>query len=530
MMNLPVIPAPSSVVTGNDSFRLPAELDIAFADPRLAAAASLIRNETAHVVRTAAGASFVVTLELVSSDSELAALPATAGVRADVAGAIDERYGLEVSVAGIRIWGLTPEGVFRGASTAVQMIAAATGVELQSVRILDNPRFAWRGLSLDVARTFFSTTEVKSIIDMMTRYKFNVLHLHLSDDQGWRLEIEGWPRLTEVGGAGAAAGRPGGFYSVQEYTDLVQYASDRFVTVVPELDMPGHSTATFVAYPELAQEGWQPPTAENPVAMGYFDPANEGTWQFVADVFGSLAKLTPGEYIHLGGDEAFGMPADKHAEFITKAIEVARSMGKKVVGWQEAARGDVACDTIVENWIDPVEIRETMDSPEVAAMLPAEMIDAMKAVFAEAGHDVEKALAKGAWVLLAPNSGCYLDRKYSEASADPSQVAATARLGMPFYKPKTVRDSYEWTPDQVDVQGQTDRIAGVEAAIWCETIENFDDLTFMLLPRLPGIAERAWSQASEDAWDAYSQRLALHAEMWRRNGWNYFKSELVKWD
>lgn len=533
MLNNSLIPSPTSVVAGESSFSLPAAGVISYSNAVLQSTARYLAAElaptfVAQLEEGATGSSNVISLEIVAVDTELSSMPNAVGVQAGGEAQQTEAYGLEVTERGIRIWAQTEAGIFYGVVSLIVMVQSSDNGRLNCLRIVDNPRFAWRGFSLDVARTFFTVDQVKSVIDMIARYKFNVLHMHLSDDQGWRLEIAGWPNLTAIGGQGAAAGRAGGFYTETDFAEIVAHAVARKITLVPELDMPGHLTAAFMSYPELANDGWQPPSAENPFSIGYLDPAKPLTWQFVSDVFASVAALTPGAYLHLGGDEAFGMPIDLHAAFVTRAIAEAEKVGKKIIGWQEIARGQVNANTVVEHWIDPVEVASMMDSEELAAMIPPAMLEPMKAIFAEAVHDVRRGVDQGAWVLLAPTSGLYLDRKYSEASTSHSQAETAARVGLPFYKPKTVRETFEWLPEDVDMHGASDRIAGIEAVIWCETVADISDLQFLILPRLPGIAERAWSRNALP-WAEHKKSLAAHSRIWRRADWNYFESELIDW-
>jgi hexosaminidase len=343
--------------------------------------------------------------------------------------------------------------------------------------------------------------------------------------------IAGWPALTEVGGAGAVGDRPGGSYTVDELAKIIAYARNRFVTVVPEIDMPGHTQAVFRSYPELAPADLPEPVG--PIAIGTLDPDRDVTWRFVRDVLTEVAALFPDtRYLHIGADEAFGMADEAHAAFVAKAIEIARSLGRQVVGWQEAARADVGPDEIIQYWIEAAEMKAALESGMLAQILPEPMADIVTATMAKAEHDVDLAAAKGAAVLLSPTSHLYLDRPYAEPSADPDDEALRARLGLPFYPAKTVEQSYDWEPQAAlaaAVSAGVPTAAGVEAAIWCETVTSGQDLEFLLLPRLAGVAERAWSPAGVGTWDEYRDRLAIQSTAWTRREWTWFRSSAVTW-
>ncbi|MFE4703488.1 family 20 glycosylhydrolase [Streptomyces sp. NPDC056738] len=479
-----------------------------------------------------------IRVELITSGpaaEQLAALPEPGGVRADNGDPTAERYGLEASDTHARVWATTPEGVHRGLTSLRQLLTAGLRpdgtAELLPLRVLDTPRYAWRGLSLDVARTFHDADQVLRVLDILSLHKLNVLHLHLTDDQGWRVPITNWPALTEVGGADALGDRPGGWYTAEDIDHIVTHARQRHITVVPEIDMPGHCQAVFRSYPELAPDTGE--VVPGPVPVGNLAPHREITWRFVEDVLTDVARLFPDSaYLHLGGDEAFGMPDEAHAAFLDRARVIARSLGRHVVGWQETARSAVGPEEVVQYWIDAAEMREALDSGVLAQMIPAEMAAIVAETMAKAEHDIDLAAAKGANVLLSPTSHLYLDRPYAEPCADADGEVRRARVGLPVYPPKTIEQIYDWDPDSALANAATDGealAAGVEAAIWCETVTSGTDLEFLLLPRLAGIAERAWSPSGTGKWDDYRGRLAVQSTAWHRRNWTWFASTLVDW-
>ncbi|MFE1292755.1 family 20 glycosylhydrolase [Streptomyces sp. NPDC058751] len=486
-----------------------------------------------------------IQVELITSGpaaEELAALPEPGGLRADNGDPTAERYGLEVSGAHARVWAATPEGVHRGLTSLRQLLTAGLQpdgtAQLPPLRVLDTPRYAWRGLSLDVARTFHDADQVLRVLDILSLHKLNVLHLHLTDDQGWRVPITNWPALTEVGGTGALGDRPGGWYTAEDIDRIVTHARQRHITVVPEIDMPGHCQAVFRSYPELAPATGNavpdpdPASVPVPVPVGNLAPHREITWRFVEDVLTDVARLFPDSaYLHLGGDEAFGMPDEAHIAFVDRARHIARSLGRHVVGWQETARSAVGPQEVVQYWIDAAEMREALDSGALAQMMPAETAAIVAATMAKAEHDIDRAADKGASILLSPTSHLYLDRPYAEPGADADDEARRARVGLPVYPPKTVEQIYDWAPDSA-LAAATDReaaVAGVEAALWCETVTSGEDLEFLLLPRLAGIAERAWSPSGAGTWDDYRGRLAVQSAAWHRRNWTWFASTLIDW-
>lgn len=434
-----------------------------------------------------------------------------------------EGYGLVVDGAGGgTVTAGDAEGLFRGAVTFAQLLRRdddGGGFTVPRVRIADGPAFAWRGLSLDVVRRFFTVDQVKRVVDLLALYKFNVLHLHLTDSQAWRLEIGAWPRLTDPETwpgrqTNADEGvRP--YYTADDFREIVAYAEARFVTVVPELDMPGHVLAAVRAYPEL-----QGPDEPVHKLLAYLHPRGDATFRFVEDVLGEVAALTPGPFLHIGGDEAFGMPDELYREFVARALEIGRATGKRVVAWQEAARsGALTPADLAQEWVGA---GDEFDADAARERIPPEyhaLVDEMAAAFAESGRDVPAAVAAGTPVLASASSVMYLDRRYAEDSRDAAQTARRTRVGHESYEPRTCRELFDWTPGTLTEIPDGADVAGVEAAIWCETVEGFDDLAFLILPRLPGIAEKAWTPARTE-WDGYRARLASHPAWWEALGWH----------
>jgi hexosaminidase len=327
-------------------------------------------------------------------------------------------------------------------------------------------RFEWRGVMLDVARHFFGPDDVKRFVDTISRFGFNVLHLHLTDDQGWRLEIRSWPRLAKIGGAGEVGGGPGGWYSQEQYAALVEYATARGVVVVPEIDLPGHVNAALVAYPELAPQGYEPkPYTGTDVGFSSLDLTSGRVREFVDDVIGELAELTPGEHVHIGGDEALATPHDEYLEFVEFACAVVRRHGKQPVGWEEIAQTRLEPGTVVQHW--------------------------------KSAEHALAAVQQGARVLMSPATRTYFDLKYD----------ATTKLGTEWAGHVSVRDAYDWDPaTQIEGIGEGD-VLGVEACVWSETMPTLRDVEYMAFPRLLALAEVASTQPAERRWNDFESRL-----------------------
>ncbi|HEX6471704.1 MAG TPA: beta-N-acetylhexosaminidase [Streptosporangiaceae bacterium] len=414
-----------------------------------------------------------------------------------------EGYTLDVARDGVRLRAHTAEGLFRGAQTLRQLLppqvespTVRTGPWIvPGVRITDRPRFGWRGAMLDVSRHFFSVAEVERYIDLAALYKINMLHLHLADDQGWRIMIDSWPRLATYGGGTEVGGGPGGYYTKADYAEIVRYAAARYITVVPEIDMPGHTNAALASYAELNCDGVAPPRyTGTEVGFSSLCVGKDITYRFIDDVVRELAAMTPGPYIHIGGDEAHSTAHDDYVTFIDRVRDIVARHGKTMVGWKEIADAAIAPGSVAQFWAS------THPGAEDAAQARA-------------------AVERGAKVLMSPCDKTYLDMKYT----------ATTPFGLSWCGIVEAQDSYTWDPARI-VDGVTDAdIRGVEAPLWSETIDDIGDAEFMAYPRLAGIAEIGWSPATGRSWDDYRLRLAAQGPRWDALGVNFYRSPQVPW-
>ena len=436
-----------------------------------------------------------------------------------------EGYQLSVTPKQITIKANQPAGLFYGVQSLVQLfpkeiesdsIVRNVRWEAPCVEITDYPRFGWRGLMFDVSRHFFTKDDVKKYIDDMVRYKFNVLHMHLTDDEGWRIEIKGLPRLTEVGAWNVkkvgyfgtfSPPKPdeprnyGGFYTQEDIKELVQYAKDRFVNILPEIDVPGHSLAAVVAYPELSctpgankyrvrsgEEIMDWSHGAPPIA--YVDntlcPANEKVYDFLDKVVTQLAQLFPFEYIHVGGDETpknFWRKSNaikalmkkeglKNMEevqsYFEKRLEkIVVSKGKKFMGWDEILEGGLGPSAAVMSW-------RGMEGGTEAAKMKHE-------------------------VVMSPTTFAYIDYMQGDPAIEP-RVYATLRLNKAY--------QFEPVPEGVD----TTYIKGGQANLWTEQVYNMRHAEYMTYPRALAISESVWSPRAKKNWDSFSQKVEKHFE------------------
>jgi hexosaminidase len=271
------------------------------------------------------------------------------------------------------------------------------------------------------------------------------------------------------------------------------------------------------AYPEFGTPA--PAGQQLPEPIIQLDADNPQLWDLVTDVLTQLAALAPGRFVHLGGDEAFGLSDQFHRSFLERAIDIVHGQGKRVVGWQEASRAGLGDGDVVQYWIDFVDRMTEMMPPD---RLPPGVAQMLIETFRQSVDDLPRAVQYGAGVLFSPVAYCYLDRPYAEQPTDPDQQALVRRLGLPAYGPVTLADAFDFDPDRdLAAVAPEATIAGVEAAIWCESITSEADLQFLLLPRLAGIAERGWSPAGT-TWQEFAPRLAAQTAVWRRRDLTWF--------
>lgn len=402
----------------------------------------------------------------------------------------EEGYGLSVSPEQVLLSANRPAGLFYAIQTFLQLIPPGSSgrFNLPAVTIRDTPRFGWRGAMLDVARHFFKVEEVKRFIDLIAHYKVNHLHLHLTDDQGWRIEIKSRPRLTEVGGrTQVGGGLPnGGYFTQEDYKEIVDYASSRYVMIVPEIDTPGHTNAALASYAELNSSEMATELYEGTeVGFSTLWINNHITYQFLDDVIAELAALTPGPYIHIGGDEARSTPKDEYKSFIKRIQEIVTAHGKRTIGWSEIGEAEILPGTIAQHWD---------------------------------GRAALEAKKQGAKIIFSPANKVYLDMKYDESTP----------LGLNWAGLVSVKTSYDWEPTSYfDELGESD-ILGIEAPLWTETVLTMKDIEYLVFPRLPGIAELAWSPKGQ-TWEDFRQRLAAHGKRMEAMGINFYRSPEIDW-
>lgn len=407
-----------------------------------------------------------------------------------------EGYRLRIDPDGVRITTAAPAGLFYGVQTVRQLLppvaeyraARPLALALPHIEIEDRPRYRWRGAMLDVARHFFRVEDVKRYIDLLALHKMNRLHLHLSDDQGWRIEVPGWPSLTEIGARTEVGGGPGGYYTTGDYRALVAYAAERFVTIVPEIDLPGHTNAALASVPVLNCDGRAAPLYTG-IEVGFSTVCvhRPATYGFVDAVVGHLAALTPGPWIHLGGDEVEDLSAADYRGFITAVERIVHRHGKVMVGWQEVAAAELHPSTLVQYWHGSGE--------EVGASAPG-------------------------GVILSPAHRIYLDIKY--------HAGTPIGLDWPGFNP--LRDAYGWDPADLVPGLPASGILGLEAPLWTETLATVEDLEFMAFPRLAAVAELAWSPAAALDWSSFRRRVARLAPRWTALGINFYRSPDVDWE
>ena len=407
-----------------------------------------------------------------------------------------EAYELTILQDSIILSSSTAEGAFRGVQTLRQLIPETSNDTLSdtemwlipSGEIADHPNFEYRGAMLDVARHFFSVKDVKKYIDLLAYYKINSLHLHLTDDQGWRIEIKSWPKLTEVGGSTEVGGGPGGFYTQEDYKELVAYAASQYITIIPEVDMPGHTNAASLAYPFLNGNGKKvEPYTGIDVGFSTFDTRKDTVYAFIDDVVREISEMTPGPYFHAGGDESLVTKKDDFNYFISRVDKIVKKYDKRMIGWDEIVHADIDTTAIAQFWSNE--------------------------------ENAKIAVEKGMKVILSPGKKAYLDMKYDTVS----------KYGLHWAGYIPVDTAYIWSPEYYIKGVNKENILGVEAPLWSETITNMEELEYLAFPRVIGHAELGWSTEENRDWENYKVRLGNQTPFLDRMNVKYYPSELIEW-
>jgi hexosaminidase len=483
-----LIPKPVEAVSAEGMFSLQAGANIYVqaGDPDLKAAGHYLAEQLSPAT------GYSIQVMIAAGTPEPGSIYMDLDARDDELG--EEGYLLTISNAGVNISANCPAGIFYGVQTLLQLLPPSVQAAeihpgpwlIPAAVIRDYPRFEWRGVMLDVARHFFSVEDVKRYIDLASRYKLNRFHMHLSDDQGWRIMIESWPNLALVGGQSAVGGDPGGYYSQADYAEITAYARSRHMVVVPEIDMPGHTNAALNAYPELNCDGTAPPVHTG-IEVGFSSLCiqKEITYGFVEDVIRELAEMTPGRYLHIGGDEAQATSDADYRHFIQRIQKIVALHGKQMVGWEEIAQIELLPTSIPQIWNYSM---------------------------------ADQAVQQDVSLILSPATRTYLDMKY-----DPSSP-----LGLQWAALIEVQDAYDWDP--VSDRIPESSVMGIEAPLWSETLRTIKDIEFMAFPRLPGHAEIGWSPRAGRNWEEYRQRLGTHGARLEALGINYYRSPQVPWE
>lgn len=457
------------------------------------------------LLRAASGYPLAITESSEENGAAGSILLTTAGAAASLG---VQGYELTVLPGKVVLRAAHPSGLFHGIQTFRQLLPAEieSGVKgnrsawmVPAVRIMDQPRFPWRGLMLDTGRHMFATSFIKRLIDLMALQKLNVFHWHLTDDQGWRIEIKKYPKLTEIGAWRAASpgmgemeapdsGLYGGFYTQEQIREIVAYAASRFIQVVPEIEMPGHAMAALASYPELGCTGG--PYAVRTswgIAKDVFCAGNERTFAFLEDVLGEVMALFPGEFIHIGGDECpkerwkacpkcqaairdHGLKNEEQLQsyFIQRMERFLNANGRRMIGWDEILEGGLAPHATVMSWRG--------------------MEGGFKAL--QAGHDV----------VMSPTSHCYLDYPQSQ---EPDKELPDWMDYLPLEK------IYNFEPVPASLAPtEALHVLGAQANLWTEYVPTESRAEYMIFPRAAALAEVTWSAAGSRDFQDFSHRLA----------------------
>jgi hexosaminidase len=510
-----IIPKPVAVIAGTGELKLDDKISIMATDEEGKSVAELL-----HVyLKERQIESNIVDDE---EDESPSSIKLQISAAADSANA--EGYDLSVNANGIAITASSGAGLFYGVQTLLQLIPEEAK-SVPYVDIEDRPRFEYRGLHLDVGRHMFPTEFIKKYIDLMARHKFNRFHWHLTEDQGWRIEIKKYPKLQEISAfrketvvgrqrtatraeAKYDGKRYGGFYTQEEIKDIVNYASERFITVIPEIELPGHAMAALAAYPNLGCTGGPYEVATSwGIFTDIYCGGKEDSFMFLQDVLDEVINLFPGKYIHIGGDEAWKDKwktcrhcqrriqkenlKDEHglqSYFIQRIEKYLNSKGKQIIGWDEILEGGLAPNATVMSWRG--------EEGGIAA--------------AKQNHDV----------IMTPSSWVYFD--YAQ------DTSATEPLSIGHYLPLSKVYQYEPVPPQLTPE-EAKRVLGVQANVWTEYMKTPEHVEYMVYPRASALAEVAWSPKDSRAYDDFLDRMKTHLrrlETWNVNYAKHIQKEI----
>ncbi len=494
-----IIPKPVNVEATGGSFRLKSDCSIFYDSEELSNTAELLKSYLSPTT------GFELVTKKVTEAPESGIFLTLNDTKAPTQ---NESYQLDISDQKIVISAKSQTAIFWGIQTLRQIFPNAIESntvqpgpwEIPTGKIVDFPRYSYRGSMLDVSRHFFTASQAKRYIDLIAGLKMNVLHLHLTDDQGWRIEIKSWPKLTTHGGKTAVGGGKGGFYTQEQYKDIVKYAADRSITIIPEIDVPSHTYAALASYPELNCDGKLQSKIEatgTPLDADPYTGMEVGFCtlctdkpivdQFMSDVIRELAEMTPGDYIHMGGDESHVTPLEDYIPFMEKIQQMVIDNGKTMIGWDEVANISLDKSTVIQVWSK-----------------------------AENGL---KSVEKGAKLIMSPANKAYLDMQYDSLST----------IGLHWAGYVDVDSAYLWDPATFQDGITDDFILGIEAPLWSETVSTMDDIEYLTFPRIMGHAEIGWSQAASKDWEDYKIRLGNQASRLKGLGVDYFESKTVPW-
>ncbi len=403
----------------------------------------------------------------------------------------NEGYILRITTDTILIKANTEVGIFYGIQTLKQLVLLNKSnqdkVLLPAGEIFDYPEYAYRGMMLDVARHFFPVDDVEKLIDYLALFKINHLHIHLSDDQGWRIEIKSYPKLAQIGGKTQVGGSKAGYYTQEQFKQLVNYAGHRGIEIVPEIDMPGHINAALASYAFLNCDG-QKRKLYTGTRVGFSSlcTSKDTVYKFISSVVYEISRLYNGKYFHIGGDESGATPHDEYLKFIDSIQKIVTGVGKIMIGWDEIAQAKLYPGTIVQFWVHK--------------------------------KFAQKAADEGHKILISYAPYCYMDMKYNDSTT----------LGLHWAGYLNLYKAYNWLPDTL-LNIDKKQILGIEAPLWTETIKNLDDIEFMTFPRICSYAEIGWTAGKKRSWVDFRKRLAYFSKIFDYLRINYYHSPYINW-